>query len=235
MKITINETTYDVPFDPEVIKLSEYIEFYKQHGHVLDKALDEIVNDKTSSYEDKLNKIDAYTDREAIAWISFWTGVDLNKIKDTPLILPVLNAYKSLKVLFRITEDEVQFPQTYFWNDAEWEIQDFRVNPASEMSFNEIVTSKEVMRQVYEIADEQKPAGNKWTSMPYLCAVFFRKKGEKFTDELIHEGSERMKLINDIPLKYALVVAFFLSSCVHFWKNHLAFSRSDLEAIQSQN
>lgn len=221
MQLKINDTVHDVPFDLSIITLEQYLAYYNMYGRELDKHLEQLVAKEFDGDADDAAlllqiDIESHLDKEAISWFSYWTKMDLFEVKDFPAIQPLLSEYRVLRFLLKESSEQVvDLPIDVEWNGEVWCIQDFKVNPASEMSFNEIITSKEVMRQIMAIGQ------CKWDSLPYLCAVFFRKKGEAFSDELIYEGSERMELIKQLPMVYALAVAFFLTSCVNILNNTL--------------
>ena len=203
MQLKINDTVHDVPFDLAIITLEKFIEYYEKFGRELDKHLEQLVS---KEYEgDDIDKellrqidIDSHLDNEAISWFSLWTGADLFEIKEQPLIQPLLSEYRVLRYILKESVEQVlELPLEIEWQGEIWSIQDFNVNPASEMSFNEIITSKEVMRQIMAVGK------GRWDALPYLCAIFFRKKGEAFSDDLIYEGSDRMELMKQLPMEYA--------------------------------
>lgn len=221
MQLKINDTVHDVPFDLSIITLEQYLAYYNKYGRELDKHLEQLVAKEFDGDQEDAAlllqiDIESHLDNEAISWFSYWTNIDLFEVKDLPGIQPLLSEYRVLRFLLKESSEQiVDLPIDVEWNGETWCIQDFKVNPASDMSFNEIITSKEVMRQIMAIGQ------CKWDSLPYLCAVFFRKKGEAFNDEMIYEGSERMELIKKLPMVYALAVAFFLTSCVNILNNTL--------------
>lgn len=235
MDVRINDITYDVPFDPAMITLEDFLSYKNEYGNDLDKRLRDIVettysDDVEQNNVEKAYAIEAHLDLEALCWYSFWTKFDLVEAKGHPGITPLLEQYRVLKFLFNDDpEEQESFPQQVTWNDEEWVISDFKINPASDMSFNEIITSKEVVRQIHAIEK------GKWDAMPYLCAIFFRKKNEIFSDELISEEGERMTLLKKLPMNYALSVAFFLNIYVSFWTNTSAFLAKRALETQSQN
>jgi hypothetical protein len=220
MQVTLDQKVHEVPFTLADITLEKFIEYYDKYGRSLDKEIEEIQKtDYVKEYgEDaevqKEVDLDIHLDNEAIAWYSFWTKSDLSDAKNHPEILPMLTQYRVLKYMLIQDENEAKnFPIDVNWKGETWHIQNFTVNPASQMTFNEIITSKEVIRQISAIGK------SRWEAMPYLCAVFFRKKGEAFTDELVEEGSDRMYELLQLPMSHVLRVAFFLSACVSIWKN----------------
>lgn len=221
MKVTVNHIDHEVPFDLSIITLGQFIAYNEQYGKDLDQQLIELQKKEYKGDEDEIAldraiDIENHLDHEALAWFSFWTKHDLFEVKNKPFIQPLLDGYRIMRHLISEGVEKVHtFPLETEWNGEQWEIQDFRVNPSSQMSFNEIITSKEATRQVYKIGK------GKWDGLPYLCSVFFRKKGEPFTDELILEEGERLELLNDLPLKYAFQVAFFLTASVIIWRRIL--------------
>lgn len=244
MVITINKERKEVPFDLSVISLGKFIEFHEAHGRKLERELSEILSRdyfkilKSKGFSDISQEdidlhrhmdIDLHLDKEALAWCTFWTGYDFEELIGQPSIQPVLDYYRLLKFLLKESEEDAKnLTEDIQWNGEAWSIQDFKVNPASDMTFNEIITSKEIMRQVYAIGK------GKWEGLPYLCAVFLRKKDEAFSDELIYEGSERLKLMQELPMDIALRVAFFLSICVATWSK-TSVSLENPEEQASQN
>lgn len=233
MEVRVNGQLYDVPFDLSQIKLGKFLDYHEQYGRDLDTKLAEslakVYNDEAESNElDRTIDIDNHIDNEALAWFSFWTEHDLFEVKDNPEILLLLHQYRVLRfALNESMEAAYDFPLSINWKDEEWEIIDFKVTPVGTMTFNEIITSKEVIRQLHKVSK------GKWDALPYLCAVFFRKKGEQFSDELVHEDGDRMELLKELPLDHAMQVAFFLSICVSTWKKTLASSASREEVIAS--
>lgn len=225
MQVSINNQSCEVPFDLAAITLGDFIAYQDEYGADLDKLLIEITQKEHEGDEEdielqKLVDFDSHLDMEALAWFSFWTKSDLFEVKDQPFITPVLEQYRLLRNIIKeqMQDAEILFPLEISWNNELWSIQDFKVNPASEMSFNEIITSKETMRQLDSLGKGQ------WQALIYLCAIYFRKKDEAFEDEMVFEEGERMTLLKTLPLNIAIKVSFFLNSCVSIWKKISVFS-----------
>lgn len=219
MQVTINNKDYNIPFDTNIISISEYIDYNEMYGLELDKELQEIYKKKYEDTEDQVVDLDNHLDKEAISWFSFWTKLDLFQAKETPDIIPILNEYRNLKSL--LIQEDVDLPKIYDWHDSKWQIQDWRINPQSEMNFNEVITSKEITRQVFSLGK------GKIFALKYLCCVFFRKTGEIFSDSLVYENGDRMVELTSLPLSYALNVSFFLSLCVSIWSRPSAYSQEE--------
>lgn len=235
MEVIINNITHEVPFDLESIKLGDFVRYHDRYGRQLDKDLQDIV---AKEYEGDPEDIDLYRtldldnhlDREALSWFSFWTEHDLFEVKDQPFILPLIERYRIFRHLLKDAhETEIEFPQEFEWKGDIWSIADWKVNPISDITFNEVITSKEMLRQIYKVGKGH------FDGLPYLCCIWLRKKNEKFTDSLVHEDGERMELMQELPLKYAMMVGFFLSVCVNSWSKTLVSLVDPEEEAQSLN
>lgn len=228
MQVEVNGQIYHVPSDIGQIKLGQFIEWYNEYGRKLDEQMTAIAS---THYDDEFlreDAIDQQLDKEALAWYSFFTGCDFEAIADTYLGAQVCDQYRVIRYLIHNSEnDSRELTGPVDWNGEQWEIQNYKVDPASEMTFNEIITSKEVIRQLHKIGK------GKWEPLLYLCAIFFRKVGEPFDKKFMFPGSERVKLMNDLPLSYAMAVSFFLTDCVGIWKSTLASSNQVQEATQN--
>lgn len=223
MEVRINEVIFDIPFDPAVIPLSKFIIWHNDYGKDLNKELIAIIDNKHIDELDKTFQLENYLDKEALHWFCFWTDTEFVEASTHPSILPYLQQYRVLRYMLK--ENDYDYPYQVDWKNEQWEIQDFKLNPSAEMNFNEIITSKEVMRQVYKIG------GDNWNGIPYLCCIFFRKKGELFDDKFIADGSPRMRELQEVPLVHAMAVAFFLNICVNIWNKSLASSVEEKEAV----
>jgi hypothetical protein len=246
MTVTVNGKEYFIPYSLSDIPLGRFIKYYDDYGRDLDKELDEILKrdynklltekgyHEVTESDIELHKqldLDNHLDNEALAWHSYWTGHDFFEVKQEKFITPVLSQYRLLKHLLIEGQQKAsyEFPLEIIWNGDVWQIQEWTVTPASEMTANEIFTSKEIMLQVHNLGL------SRWHSLVYLCAVFLRKKDEKFTDKLVMDGSERMELMKTLPLEHALKVSFFLNACVGIWKNTLVYSTEREAEIANLN
>ncbi|HRO97571.1 MAG TPA: hypothetical protein PLY79_10955 [Ferruginibacter sp.] len=222
MIISVNGEEKHVPSSLEMITLGKFIEWYETYGSKLDKELQEIL-DKEYDHELQLEfAIEEHLLNEAIAWYSYFTGYDFSIVKNSNQGDELLIQYKIIRGLLKEHEQNTtEFPTKIQWNGEDWMIQNFVVDPKSEMTFNEIITSKEVMRQLHSLGL------GKWHSLLYLSCIFFRKVDEPFLDELIYEDGERMNQLRNLPMNIAMTVGFFLRSCVDTWKSTFQFSSQE--------
>ncbi len=234
MQILIDKAPYSIPFDLHNISIGDYIRYHTEYGRDLDKEVDTILSkDYGDNDEAELNRqidIDNHIDHEALCWFSYWSKIDLQQAKQNKGIKDILDAYRVMKFQIKDQEEKIkEFPLEFEWGGEQWVIDDFVVDPSSGMSFNEIITSKEVIRQLNALGN------GRWESMPYLAAIFLRKKGEDFQDEFIREGSDRLTLMQQLPMDHALTVGFFLNTCVSIWKKTFPFLEEVGETTPSQN
>jgi len=233
MILLINDIEKKIPFELAEITLGQFIEYYDRYGRDLDSKLDELIgkvyeNEDEKEFNQELN-INTHIDEECIAWVSFWTGFSFEDIKDKPDILPVLTEYRKFRQQLKQSEDASNtYPSIIEWEGCQWEIQDYALTPSNGMTFNEVITSKEVIRQVHALGKK------KWDALPYLCAIFLRKTGEPFNDEFVQDGSERLKIMQSLPMSHAIQVAFFLSSCVSTWMDISQYLKEEA-VTESQN
>lgn len=214
MDIIINDIKHVIPSDLSQIPLGKFVQWYQQYGKALDLELMAIFDKGLDSFEQSLD-IDTHVDKEALAWYSFFTGFDFFNSTDIDLT-DMLIQYRVLRSLLKDSESEArQFPMVFDWNNEQWVIQDFKVVPGSNMSFNEVITAKEVVRQIDKIGQ------GKWEALVYLCCIYLRKPNEPYKDEFL---TSRFSLMETLPMSIAMSVAFFLSSSISIFKKHLLSS-----------
>lgn len=223
MMLNINGIPHNVPSDLSQVSLGRFVEYYQTYGRGLDEELRNIFESDKDDFEKDLD-LDLHVDKEALSWYSFWTGFDFFQSKDIPLT-DLLMQYRILRGLLKDSENEARdFPMVIDWKETEWQIQDFRVNPGSTMTFNEIITGKEVVRQITKLGQ------GKWDALAYLCCIYLRKKDEPFNEDFLES---RLELMNELPLNYAMAVAFFLNNSINIFRKHLVSSTS-LEETKTQ-
>ena len=225
MEVRINDTIAHVPTDLSQIPLGKFVQYWNEHGRDLDKRLQDVHATKyDDDFERELDFLDIELD-EAVAWYSFFTGFNFNDIKDQQAN-ELLIHYRIIRDLLKISEEEQYKLDTEItWNNEVWKVKHWKVTSGA-FILNELLTSKEITRQINSIGK------GRWEALPYLCAVFFRKVDEPFTEELVKLEGDRMKLMQDLPMSYAMQVAFFLSASVSTFKEISVFLNHPETAIQ---
>jgi len=214
MIVAINGVQHNVPSDISQVSLGRFVEYYEKYGRQLDEELMAIFESDKDDFEKEID-FELHIDKEALSWYSFFTGFNFFESNEIDLT-DILLQYRITRSLLKESENAARdFPMEIELEGEKWCIQDFRVTPGSTMNFNEIVTGKEVVRQITKLGQ------GKWEALAYLCCIYLRKKDEIFTDKLLED---RMEFMNNIPLNHALSVAFFLNSSISIFRKHLVSS-----------
>lgn len=240
MIVNVNGKDRVIPSDLSQITLGQYIEFYDTFGAQLDEDLRNIddyytVNEHYN-YEEEVEetedlkriKLDGHTANCASKWFTFWSGCDFEEWKDSVDFIPVVYQYELIRGLIEASlATEHSFPLSIGWNGEQWAIQNYCIDPESNMTFEEFRCSMELRRQLASIGK------TKWHALPYLCCIFLRKVGERYADELVNEDGERFKLMLELPMSEALKVSFFLKSCMHTYLTTSHYSKvEEVETVQ---
>lgn len=172
MKITIDGKDFEIPFDLSVIKLGEFIDYQARYGNKMDQKFTDLQTKKYSDDEEvaevqKFIDMEDYLDEEAVAWFSFWTGLNPKEVKAQEGIIPFLLQYRQLRLIIKqeTERERNEFPMRFEWQGEQWLIEDFKINPASAMSFSEVITSKETLRQLHALGKGH------WEALPYLAVL----------------------------------------------------------------
>lgn len=216
---------YSIPNMLEDITLGQRIEFYRQYGAELDelaKTISEMPEGQEREAEESLFML-----RSAIETFSFYSGIPLEEVKESMAMEQVLNIYTANLAVLVQQEREITLLQSYNWKGEEWLIAAPELRPDSKMTFNEFITAKEIVRQMAQVG-----TGN-WEPLPYLCAIYFRKKDEQYQEDFVLPESERLKLMYELPLNIALSVGFFLADTMSIY-SQTSLSSSRQEAMTGQ-
>ncbi|MDV2459880.1 hypothetical protein CMU99_16300 [Elizabethkingia anophelis] len=211
MKIKHNGKTYNIPASLAEITLKQVIDFQAVYGNEIEEFY------KSQDKEDELADFELKIDM-ACKSVSFFSGIPLEEIYKTNLD-NVLSIYMNvLSPLFE-PQEKRDFQDTYYFEDALWDIINPELSFNNSMSFNELILGKEITN------DLQKFSIGRYDALLRLCVIYFRKKDaydnlEKFDESWLQEDSDRMQLMNNLPMDIALDVAFFLLRSMHFYMRH---------------
>jgi hypothetical protein len=204
MQFKFQDTTYTFPDSLSQIKLSDRIAFYNLHGKFLDdlakkvQEMKDVDEKEAEAYEWNLHSIARH--------VSFYSGIPLECIMSEMDITDLQSMFFAAWANLNEQEQVVNIRGSYDWNGCKWVIASPVVSPTSRFTLGEFIYAKEVVRNMEQVAN------GKWASLPFLCAIFLRKEGEAFDELFCEEGSERLQLMQDLPMDIAIEVGFFLSS-----------------------
>lgn len=211
MQITHNGKKYNIPASLGEIQLKQVIAFQDKYG----KELDEM--QKSVDKDDELANFEITMDI-ACKSVSFFSGIPLEEIYKTNLDQVASIYINVLSPLFAPVSER-QLQKEYLFKDEFWTIESPELTFNNSMSFNEMILGKEIAN------DLQKFAIGKYEAMQKLCSIYFRKvdideKIEKFDESFVAEDSERMRIMEEIPMDIVLDIAFFLQSSMSIWMKH---------------
>lgn len=243
MKFLFQNKTYNFPTSLSQITLKQKIDYENTYGKELDEKYKKIVGEDIINQavkngvtveqllkeENKLTPLmeldlTEHVIETACKNFSFFSEISLDEVKNIN-IDQMLNVYYSC--FHQLYNEDRKLENRYLWKGEYWYIEKPELSHTSNTTFNEFITAKQIVKNSYELGE------GKWESLPFLCAIFLRKEGESFNENMIIEGSERLKLMYELPLDIALGVAFFLSNSMSIYTKGLQFSpKTQAEKVQ---
>jgi hypothetical protein len=217
MQFIHNNIEYTYPVSLAEITLEQRLKVYSLYGHNFQeniKLINDIEDEHAKSIE--LAQLQILYSCECF---SFFTGIPLEVVQEELDLHQVMDIYNNSLAVALAEEGSIEIKSVYEFAGAKWVVASPQLQPNSKITFNEFLTSKEIVRQL-----EQLRKG-KWQSLLYLCCIYFRKEGEAFDESFAESDGERMKLLLKLPMDVALSVGFFLSSSMNLFLNTLVYSK----------
>lgn len=236
MEVRIEGVEYNIPSSLMEVTLGERIAFDRQYGKALREQLQKIIDmkgGKKVKVEDE--EMDITKEMDFVEYhcslacksVSFFGKIPLHIVESTD-IMHVLAVYHAATQAISQDVDfsaDHQLVREFWWNDEKWVIAPPELSSNSKMSFGEFLDAKQWVKNTYEFSQQ------KWDALLGLCCVYFRREGEPYSKEMIEEGGQRYKLMETLPLQYALEVGFFLKSSIDFYLK--IFHSSDRKTAES--
>ena len=219
MKFIYKESEYDVPTSLSQIKLRQKIEFDNLYSEKIEALKNEVFGDENKEVSDLDSMLLTFS--VAAMNFSFFSGIPLEEVEQNIAVDDVLNIYYSCFYQLFQQEEELELLPEYLWNDEFWKLESPELTFESKITFNEFITSKQIVKQMSELASGH------WESLPYLACVYLKREDESFEEKWLAPGSERMKMMLDLPMDIAVAVAFFLQSSMSMYLKTLASSQEE--------
>lgn len=210
-------TEYRYPAALEDITLQQRIDFHRRYGIPFDKAVTE-----AQALEDEAARTLELTDLQlsiACQAFAFFTGIPEEEVKENFSLEQVMNVYNVSLAMLLYSEKELEIREEFEFNNEKWVLAPPSLTPTSEMTFNEFLSGKEIVRQLEALGN------GRFESLLYLCCIYLRRPDEAFTEELVEARGDRMELFKNLPLDIALSVGFFLSDSMLTFSKVLASSK----------
>ena len=223
MKFTYKNTTYNFPTALGDISLRQRIDFDKTYSKEIQDRKNEIFKKDDNGKDLPFDELESmlFNIEIAVKNFSFFTGISLEEVQNKIPIESVLTIYHTcFKELYE-QQDKITLEDSYLWNDEFWFIEKPALNYQSQITFNELIVSKQIVKQMHDLG-----AGH-WEAMPYLAAIFLKRENEVFDESWLAPDSERVKMMYDLPMDIAIAVAFFLQISMSLYTKTLAFSEAE--------
>lgn len=201
----LNDTEIEMP---SLLTLGQRITFYEQYGRALDEQKDTI--SKMVDGDDKELEIVNYNYEKMLRVFAFIADISLETVKESEFIDVIATVYYSrLAELF--DDISIEEPKTEFeFNGGQWLLSEPELKNGGLMSFGEFIDAKMLVKDMIEAEK------SKWEIVKYLAAIYLRKKDEKYKEEFLYESSDRLKVMEELPMDIAGHVDFFLSGIMNF-------------------
>ena len=219
MKFIYKDSEYEVPTSLSQIKLRQKIEFDNLYGEKIEALKNEVFGDENKEVSDLDSMLLTFS--VAAMNFSFFSGIPLEEVEQNIAVDDVLNIYYSCFYQLFQQEEELELQPEYLWNDEFWKLESPELTFESKITFNEFITSKQIVKQMSELASGH------WESLPYLACVYLKREDESFEEKWLAPGSERMEMMLDLPMDIAVAVAFFLQSSMSMYLKTLASSQEE--------
>lgn len=212
MRLLLNDNWVTIPSDLSEITLGQRIDFQLEHGNLLHEMYKSIIE-----MEDELEKeleLGQWHFEKIYRTMAFFLNATLEAVKESEHIEKIFGLYTtSMDLVFQQEQEEYDYPQLEFiWNDEEWVIEAPELKNGHKMMFGEFIDAKQIVQDMVGLSK------SKWECMLPLCAIFLRRRGEAYQESFVHEGSERLALMRELPLNIALQVGFFLSCSLDIYR-----------------
>jgi hypothetical protein len=221
MKFTYQDTTYNFPTTLGDISLRQRIEFDQTYAKEIQESKNEIFKKDDNGNDLPFDEVDSmlFNIEIAIKNFSFFTGISIDEVSNNIPVESVLTVYHACFKGLYGQMDKITLEDSYLWNDEFWFIDKPALTYQSQITFNELIVSKQIVKQMHDLG-----AGH-WEAMPYLAAIFLKRENEVFDESWLAPKSERVLMMQDLPMDIAMAIGFFLQISMSLYTKTLAFSQ----------
>ena len=222
MKFSYREKEYVLPVSLDQIKLKQRIEFDQLYKKEIQELQEQTFKFDENGNELPVDEVELAIFNGFVASknFSFYTGIPLDEVERNISVEDVMVIYFSCFHQIYLQQEAVELKDSYVWNDEVWKLEAPNLTFQSKLTFNEFITSKQIIKQMHELG-----AGN-WDVLPYLAAIYLRKDGEQFQENWLSENSERLQMMNELPMDIAVAVAFFLQNSMSLYLKTFQYSEA---------
>lgn len=222
MKFTYQDITYKFPTTLGDISLRQRIEFDKMYSKSIIDRKNEIFKQDDNGNNLPVDEVDSmlFNIEVAVKNFSFFTGIGLDEVAKNIPVESVLTIHHACFRELYEQQDKIKLEESYLWNDEFWFIEKPALCYQSQITFNELIVSKQIVKQMHDLG-----AGH-WEAMTFLAAIFLKRENEVFDESWLAPDSERVKMMHDLPMDIAMAIGFFLQISMSLYTKTLAFSEA---------
>ncbi|GAB0154745.1 hypothetical protein CHRYSEOSP005_00050 [Chryseobacterium sp. Alg-005] len=221
--------TYSLPVTMNQITVRQRIEFDAQYRDQIIQLQENVFRTDEEGNELEVDEMDVSLLNVSVAAmnLSYFTGIPMNEIDSEMSVDDVMNLYFSCFHQLYEEQNNIELREEYLFRDEFWKIEPPVLSHESKITFNELITSKQVIKQMQELS------AGKWDAIPILAAIYLKKEGEVFNESWLTPGNERLEMMYDLPMDIALAIAFFLQSSMNMYlKTSASFQGENPETDQ---
>ncbi|WP_428067385.1 hypothetical protein [Chryseobacterium gambrini] len=214
---------YRLPVTLNQITVRQKIEFDRLYRDQINEMYSKTFKLDDQGELEEMDEIEAslFKVNVAVMNISFFTGIPLQEVENEMSVDDVMNLYYSCIHQMYEEQENIELQETYVFKDNLWFIEPPYLNNESKTTFNQLVTSKQVIKQMQELS------AGKYEAIPYLAAIYLRKEDEEFQEDWLNDGSERLEMMYDLPMDIANAIAFFLQNSMGMYLKTSAYSTEE--------
>lgn len=196
MEVSIAGRMFNYPSSPDEVTLGLWVLFIRDYGMALDDQAKEAEAIADPVFR-SLALMRVNVDR-AYCIAAFFSGEDIETAKAEYKFQEVMAPYyKHYPSLMAIAPTEGPF----MWAGEQWELPPVDLKQSSPFTFGEVVDSKAML------GNSKTLQWTRWELIRMLAAMFFRRMGEPYHEDLSDIEGERATAMEDLPLRYAVYVS----------------------------
>ncbi|AZA82177.1 hypothetical protein C1637_09895 [Chryseobacterium lactis] len=214
---------YSLPVTLNQITVRQRIGFDQLFREEIKQLHDNIFQKDEDGNELEVDEMDISLMNVSIAVmnISYFTGIPIEEVENEMNIDDVMKLYFSCFHQLFEEQDHIELQTDYLFNDEFWKIEPPVLSNESKITFNELITSKQIIKQMQELSV------GKWEAIPYLAAIYLKKEGEEFQESWLSPGNERLELMYDLPMDITMALGFFLQNSMNMYLETLVYSQEE--------
>lgn len=230
MQFSFKGEKYTLPVTLNEIPLRKKIEFDRLYREEINTMYEKVVTMDDEGNITEIDEIEYNIFKVAVAAmnLSFFSGIPREIVEKEIEIGSLMEIYSSCFHQLYDEQDNIELQEDYLFNNQLWKLGPPTLSHDNKLTFNELVTSKQIIKQMQELSV------GKWEAIPYLAVIYLKKEDEEFQEEWLQEGSERLEIMRDLPMNIAVAIAFFLQISMDMFLRISAFSPAVQKKLMDQ-